>query len=153
MTPRRRLLAAASAAFAVAALTACEKPAPLVTVVNAGRSAYSEANTYCFDEQSFEAADCVQRESGETELAVVSGEPVGVDVGKELVEGGWFIELSDPSAPEGQAQPQQSQPQRGHYFKFTAPSLPEGGSLLLTVRSLEGERTTGEWLFRLVPRQ
>lgn len=152
MTTRRRLFATASAAFAVAALTACEKPAPLVTVVNAGRSVYSEANTYCFEEQSFEAADCAKRKSGETELAVVSGEPVGVDVGKELVEGQWFIELSDPSSPEGQAQPQQSQPQTGHYFKFTAPSLPEGGSLLLTVRSLEGERPTGVWTFRLVPR-
>lgn len=151
MTTRRRLLA--SAAFAVAVLTACEKPAPLVTVVNAGRSVYSEANTYCFEGQSFQAADCAQRESGETEIAVVSGEPVGVDVGKELAEGGWLIELSDPSAPEGQAQAQTSQPQEGHYFRFTAPSLPEGGSLLLTVRSLEGQRPTGEWFFRLVPRQ
>lgn len=152
MTPRRRLLATASAAFAAAALTACEKPAPIVTVVNAGRSVYSEANTYCFEEQSFEAGNCAQRVSGETELAVVSGEPVGVDVGEELVEGTWFIELSDPSAPEGQSQPQQSQPQKGHYFRFTAPSLPEGGSLLLTVRSLEQGRPSGEWAFRLVPR-
>ncbi|MCW2714201.1 MAG: hypothetical protein JWN88_1248 [Frankiales bacterium] len=152
MTTRRRLLATASAAFAAAALTACEKPAPLVTVVNAGRSVYSEANTYCFEEQSFEAGNCSQRHTGQTQLAVVSGEPVGIDVGEELVEGRWFIELSDPNAAEGQSQPQQSQPQDGHYFTFTAPSLPEGGSLLLTVRSLEQERPTGEWVFRLVPR-
>lgn len=152
MTSRRRLLATASAALATLALTACAKPAPLVTVVNAGRSVYSEANTYCFEQQSFEAANCALRASGETELAVVSGEPVGVDVGKELVEGTWFIELSDPSAPEGQPQSQRSQPQEGHYFRFTAPSLPEGGSLLLIVRSLDQGRPSGEWAFRLVPR-
>ena len=154
MTPRRRLLATATAALGIATLAGCEKPAPIVTVVNAGQSVYAEANTYCFEGQSLQEGDCAVRHEGTTRLEVQGGETVGVDVGKALAESGWLIELSDPAAQGEQAQPQQSEVQEGHYFTFTAPNLPSDGELLLTVRSLDEEqqRPTGEWSFTLVPR-
>ncbi len=153
MTPRRRLRTVAATAAALASLVACEKPAPIVTVVNVGRSVYAEANVFCFEGQSAAAANCAQRRTGSTTLEVVRGQTVGVDVDKEIVDDGWFIELSDPGAAEGEAEPQQSEVQTGHYFTFTAPNLPTGASLLLTVRSLnEDQEPTGEWSFRLVPR-
>lgn len=152
MTPRRRLGSVACLMTVLAALTACERPTPLVTVVNAGKSVYAEADTYCFEGQSTVEANCAVRRQSTPTLEVVSGEPVGVDVGKELVEGGWFIELSDPQAPAEEAQPQQSEVQDDHYFTFTAPNLPPEASLLLTVRSLDGETPNGQWSFLLVRR-
>ena len=153
MNARRRLLATASAAGALLALTACEKPAPIVTVVSGGESVYAEANTYCFEGQT-PGSGCATRHEGSTEIAVRGGETVGVDVDGDLVDDGWFIELSDPSA-QGQSQPQRSEPQKGHYFTFTAPNLPLGSELLLTVRSLgeDGDEPTGEWSFTLTPKR
>lgn len=153
MTPRRRLRTAAVATAVLASLAACERPAPIVTVVNVGRSVYAEANVFCFEGQSAAAANCAQRQMGSTTLEVVRGQTIGVDVDREIVDGGWFIELTDPDAPRGEAEPQQSEVQTGHYFTFTAPNLPQGGSLLLTVRSLDqNSQQTGEWAFTLVPR-
>ena len=152
MSTRRRLLASACAAGALLALTACEKPAPIVTVVSGGESVYAEASTWCFDEQT--PPDCAERGEGVEELSVRGGQTVGVDVDKELAERGWFIELAEPEGQgDGARQPQRSEPQTGHYFTFTAPNLPSGSSLLLTVRALgEGEQEpSGEWEFALTP--
>jgi hypothetical protein len=165
MTARRRLLAAASATFALTALAACEKPAPLVTLVSGGESVYTEAATYCFEEgQELDSGECVTRHEGVTQLSVRGGDKVGVDVGEEVVERGWQLELSDPQDPRSV---QTSPPLDDHYFTFTAPNLPPGGRLLLTVRALsgqdgagqegagqgqEGQPGTGEWVFELVAR-
>ena len=145
----RRPLACVAAVGALLALSACEKPAPIVTVVSGGTSVYKEANTWCFEDQT--PPDCAERASGTTSLAVRAGETVGVDVAKELAEGGWYLELSAPGGGEEQ-QPQRSEPQKGHYFSFTAPSLAEGSSLRLDVRAIgEGEEPRGEFQFELVP--
>lgn len=155
MNARRRLLTSASALGALLALTACEKPAPIVTVVSGGQSVYAEANEWCFEEQTGD--ECAERHEGTTELSVRRGETVGVDVDKELADRGWYLELSDPEA-EGEAQPQRSEPQTGHYFTFSAPNLPTGSELLLTVHALgEGDdptaEPTGTWRFTLTPRR
>jgi hypothetical protein len=149
MTARRRLLAAASATFALAALTACEKPAPIVTVVSGGESTYTEAATFCFDEgQTLDSGACAQRAAGATRLEVRPGERIGIDVDKELVERGWQLEISDPQDPQ---RTQASATITKHYFPFTAPGIAEGGALMLTVRTVdEGGAPTGEWLFELV---
>ena len=154
MTPRRRLLVTASAALALGALTGCEKPAPIVTVVSGGQSVYKEANTFCFEGQSFVKSDCAVRDAGLASIEVTGGETVGVDVSKEVVERGWFIELVDPLAPADTA-PQTSEVQDGHYFTFTAPNLAQNTSLELIVRTLsEGsaDEVSGEWQFELRPK-
>lgn len=150
MTARRRLLAATSVTFALAALTACEKPAPLVTVVSGDESVYTEASTFCFEEgRTLDSGECAQRAEGPTRLEVRAGQTVGVDVGKELVERGWRLQLVDPANPE---QAQASPTLDSHYFTFTAPGIPPGSTLDLTVVTVdEAGAATGEWAFELVP--
>ena len=152
MTARRRLLAAASATFALAGLTACEKPAPIVTLVSGGQSVYSEAATFCFEEgQSLDSGECAQRQTSLTRLEVRGGDVVGVDVDKELADRGWQLELQDPNDPQSA---QRSPTIDDHYFTFTAPGLQPGGRLLLTVRTVgEQDAATGEWTFELVPKE
>ena len=143
----RRLLACASGVGALLALTACEKPAPIVTVVSGGESTYTEAALWCFEGQEF--PECAERAEEVPELSVRGGETIGIDVDEELAESGWFLELSQPG---GEGEPQRSEPQKGHYFSFTAPSLAAGSTLDLQVRALgEGEEPRGEFRFRLTP--
>lgn len=150
MTARRRLLTAASAALALSALTACERHAPIVTLVSGGTSVYAEASQFCFDEgTSLQEGECAQREDEVKQLAVRPFERIGVDVDKELTDRRWQFSLSDPADPQNA---QRSPVQDGHWFAFTAPQIPEDSSLLLTVFALgEGEGSTGEWVFELVP--
>jgi hypothetical protein len=145
----RRPLACVAAVGALLALSACEKPTPIVTVVSGGQSVYAEASTWCFEGQTGD--ECAERETDVTSLPVRAGETVGVDVDKELADGGWYLELSAPGG-NGEQEPQRSEPQQGHYFSFTAPSLAEGSSLDLQVRAVgEGEEPRGEFRFRLTP--
>lgn len=148
MTPRRRLLAAASAAITLLALTACEKPAPIVTVVSGGKSVYTEASLYCFEQgQTLESGGCAQRAQGVTQLEVRPGNRIGIDVDKELAEGGWDFVLSDPKDP---SRTQGIGPLESNYFPFSVPAIENDGSLLLTVRSLgPSGQPTGEWQFQL----
>jgi hypothetical protein len=152
VTPRRRLLAALSAGAAVVALTGCEKPAPIVTVVSGTTSEWKEADVYCFEGQSLAEDECVQRGDGPVRLEVSPGDRVGVDVDAEVVDRGWYIQLSDPA---GAGQAQQSDVMADtHYFGFTTPNLGENG-LVLTIVAL-GEQgaqgpPSGEWTFQLVP--
>ena len=149
MTARRRLLAAASATFAVTALTACEKPAPLVTVVSGGTSVYSEAAAYCFEEdQTLAGGECAQRSPEVRRIEVRQGERIGIDVDKELVERGWQLEIQDPADPQ---RTQASSTITDHYFPFTAPGIAPGGTLVLIVRTVGADDApTGEWQFELV---
>ena len=149
----RRPLACACSVGALLALTACEKPAPIVTVVSGGQSVYTEASSWCFEDQK--PPECAEREDEVPELQVRPGEKLGVDVGKQVVERGWYISLSpEGGAAEGQqaAEPQRSAPQEGHYFTFTVPNLPEEGALLNVLALGEGEEPTGEFTFRLTPK-
>ena len=146
----RRPLACVAAVGALLALSACEKPAPIVTVVSGGESVYAEASRWCFEDQTGD--ECAERASGTTSIPVRAGETVGVDVDKELAEGGWYLELSAPEGGGEGQEPQRSEPQEGHYFSFTAPSLAQGSSLRLVVRAVgEGEEPRGEWRFALTP--
>ena len=150
MNARRRLLAAAPLAGALLALTACEKPAPIVTLVNEGQSTYAEAGTWCFEGQTGD--DCAQRGEGPTRLEVRGGK-LGVDVDKELADGGWQLQLVDAAQPDRPLLT--SEPQReNHYYAFDLPELPSGTTLQLTVQALTeaGQPGKGSWQFELVPR-
>jgi hypothetical protein len=153
MTARRRLLVAAGrlgTAGAVAlALTACERPAPIVTVVAGAASEWKEADVFCFEGQT-PGGDCARRATGPTRIEVGPGQRVGVDVSKDVVERGWYIELS---LPGGEGEPESSELLVDqHYFSFTPRVGPEG--LRLTVKAVgeSGPRSpaSGEWAFDLV---
>ena len=149
MPARRRLLAAASASLALAALTGCEKPAPLVTLVSGGTSVYTEANAYCFEEgKTLEDGGCAERAQGATRLEVRPGEQVSVDVDKDLVERGWRVQLGTGDEPDNVSRVFDDQ----HYFTFEAPGLPPEGAPLTVSTVDEQDATTGRWLFLLVPK-
>jgi hypothetical protein len=146
----RRPLARVTAVGALLALSACEKPAPIVTVVNEGRSTYAEANRWCFEGQTGD--ECATRSEGATELRVQRG-TLGVDVDKELVEAGWIVTLTDEARPDQPLLPPEVQ--RGnHYYSVDIPDLSRGASLRLEVEALgeDGEPGRGSWVFRLRPR-
>ena len=153
MPARRRLLPAASALLCLAALTACEKPAPIVTVVNEGRSVYAEAATWCFEGQSGD--ECATRGSGINRLEVLAG-TLGVDVDKELADSSWIVTVVDVERPD---QPVVNSGVRtdSHYYSFELPELPPQTRLVLTVRALaDGDVTEGSepeargtWQFEL----
>lgn len=147
MPPRRRLSASVCAGLVVFSLTACEKPSPLVTLVSSGNTVYSEAKVYCFEGQSVQQANCAGREEQVKELRVRSGQPIGIDVDKEVVERGWLIEVG-----EGEQAQQSSVFVDDHYFSFGLPLQP-GNRVPLTVRTVGGadpQSPTGEWSFVLV---
>ncbi len=150
----RRLTLTASALACVALLAACEKPAPIVTVVNEGRSTYAEANTWCFEDQT--GADCATRTDGTTSLEVRAG-TLGIDVDGEVAKGRWIATLVDTANPSQQLVSSGVNEDR-HYYAFELPQLPPQTQLLLTVRSLPdgaGETATearGTWTFLLTNR-
>ena len=149
MPARRRLLAASSSVLALVALTGCEKPAPLVTLVSGGQSVYTEANAYCFEEgTSLQGDECAERAQGPTRLEVRPGELVGVDVGKDLVERGWRIQFGTGDDPNNTSPVFEDQ----HYFTFEAPGLPDEGAPITVYTVDEKEAPTGRWLFQLVPK-
>ena len=149
MTTRRRLLAACSATLALGALSGCEKPAPLVTLVSGDQSVYSEAVVYCFEEDAtLETDECAQRAEGPTRLEVRPGEQIGVDVGKDLVERGWRFKLGSDENPDYVSQVFEDQ----HYFAFEAPPLPGTGALFTVFTSDDEDVPTGEWRLQLVPK-
>lgn len=150
MTARRRLTAAASAAVAVLALSGCEAPAPIVTVFSGSESQWKEADVFCFEGQALEDDECAERDTEVVEIPVTAGARVGVDVSKDVVERGWYVELG----PAGSEQLQTSEIQEdAHYFAFVAPNVgPEGYELTIRALGEDGPRgaPSGEWSFRLV---
>ena len=149
MTARRRLLAAASAAVAVAALTGCERPAPIVTVAAGTQSEWKEADVYCFEGQSLEDDECAQRSDEIPEITVKPGERVSVDVSKDVVERGWVVDVS-PEGGRGDSSPVQTDK---HYFTFNAPDVRQRPFRVVVYALGEDPSSgvpSGEWSFRLV---
>ena len=151
MTPRRRLLAAASATAALVSLTGCEKPAPLVTVVSGGSSVNTEAFRFCFEEgATLEKDGCSERATEVPRLEVRPGDRIGVDVDKEVKDRGWQLEVADPADPE---RTQGTPALDDSYFRFSVPDIAPGGRLMLTVRTVDAQNApTGEWRFELANR-
>lgn len=154
MSARRRLLATASAGIALVGLTGCEKPAPIVTIVSGGTSVHKEADLFCFEGQQLQLDECAQRAEGVTTLEVTPGQQVGVDVDRDIVDRGWYIQLAQPGAQAGGEQAQRSDLfEDQHYFGFTAPAVgPEGVVLTILSAGDQGEQgpPSGEWTFQLV---
>ena len=120
-------LACVAAVGALLALSACEKPAPIVTVVSGGESVYDRGAHVVLRgpdpaRERAPSAPPVRTEGRRPGPAVRAGETVGVDVDKELAERGWYLELRGP-APRASSSRSAREPQEGHYFSFTAPSL------------------------------
>jgi hypothetical protein len=147
----RRPLACVAAVGALLSLSACEKPAPIVTVVNEGRSVHAEANTWCFAGQTGE--ECAERTNGSTALRW-SGGTLGIDVDKELADGGWQFTIVDESQPEQPLFASGVQEEDHYYALRDLPPLRQGSTWRLLVEAVDeqGEPGRGSWEFVLRPR-
>ena len=148
MTARRRLLAATSAAAAAVALTGCERPTPIVTVVSGMQSEWKEADRFCFD-----AGTCIEEEAELPRIRVSNGATVGIDVDRELADGAWGVVLDGLSADQQRVQtPVQRD---NHYLRLPRVGLDADGAvltvLLLDEDDPEGSEPRGAWSFQLVP--
>ncbi|MCW2726004.1 MAG: hypothetical protein JWN35_2925 [Frankiales bacterium] len=152
MTARSRLFAGLSVAVAMVALTGCQKPTPLVSAVSGSTFVHTDAVLFCFDGQTTQKQNCrVASNKTPTVLNVKAGQPVGIDVAKDIAENGWVVVL--PSADGNPANDRSSNKQDSHYFSFT-PQF-QSGPLKVEVRMLDKGRTNaptiGDWQFVLVP--
>ena len=154
MYARSRVLAAASTAVALVALTGCQKPTPIVSLVSGGDSVHSDATIYCFDGQSAQQQNCRTDVHPPTPLKVKVGQQVGIDVAKQVADAGWVVVL--PGGDKDPSNDQASGTQDSHYFAFTPePSMFQNGPVRMEVRMLDDGRTdaptAGNWQFVLVP--
>ncbi|WP_340560538.1 DUF2771 domain-containing protein [Streptomyces sp. GSL17-111] len=90
-----RALAAAGAAFALVALSACEKPTPMTTVTVGSDSVYAEAACYNdgkkLTEESF--ATCVEDAKEAPSISIDRNDSIKVGVEPDVAERGWQIWL------------------------------------------------------------
>jgi hypothetical protein len=156
MQLRRPLLAVLVAAAGVLTLTACEKPAPSITVFSGTTSAHREAICWSFEsDRAVESGDCSvdleTQEPGEVaetlleEIAVIPatpGETVGISVDPVLAESGWLVTIN--------GRPLTREPVTEKYFRFTMPPQPlRSGDAQLVVQALtdDGAQVRGSWIF------
>lgn len=84
-----RLVLPATALLAMTAVTACEKPAPKITVSSSGRVVNVDATRYCRNE-------CRNYNTRDTKtIRVRSNTEVGFDVPKRVAEKGWVLQVGD----------------------------------------------------------
>ena len=153
----RRTLSALAAGSALLGLSACEAPAPIVTLYSGDTSLYDEAFVYCFDDQDPEkeaGADGACRFDAEREaqvLQVTPGDTVLVDVDKDLADAAWFVSLT----PEGGEAVRVSDVEVESHTARVLPDFSQGVRQTLEVRKLaseeEGAPVTGLWRYTLVP--
>lgn len=147
---RRVAALAAAGAAAGLLLTACEKPAPGVSVFSGTTTEWREAVCWAFESESLEPGDCAQdviteasTGEGVARIPVLPGETVGISVDPKVAEEGWTPVIGQQRLT--------STPLEATYFRFTYPDLqevpPEG--VLLQVVAGRGESTKGIWVFRL----
>jgi hypothetical protein len=87
---RVRRTAAVVAPLALLALTACEKPAPQVTVHAGGTVVNLDAIRYCH-----EPDNCKEHGGATAKLEVSGGDQISVNVPTHVAEEGWYIQQGE----------------------------------------------------------
>ena len=137
-----------------AALAACEKPAPGVTVFSGKHSDHSEAICWSPDaDRAVSEADCSISLSSDNAKRVAdqvpviptdAGATVGISVDPVVAEDGWVVSINSRSLTR--------EPITEKYFRFTMPpeALRQGNaSLVVQALTSNGEEIRGGWAFRL----
>ena len=147
----RPLLAGSLALVSVFALSACEKPAPGVTVFSGMTSAHRAALCWSFDGEPLSAETCAQNVVTEAlegadvaRIPVISGQVIGISVDPVVADAGWYPVIGSQRLTQ--------KPITSTYYRFTYPDLqevPADGVSLQVVAGAEG--TLGLWVFQLIP--
>jgi hypothetical protein len=147
----RRALALPVALLGVLALTACEKPAPGVSVFSGMTSTHRAALCWSFDGAPLSPETCAQDvvtqalEGAEVgRIPVIPGDVIGISVDPVVADAGWFPVIGSQRLTQT--------PITSTYYRFTYPDLqqvPADGVSLQVVAGRDGTR--GLWVFQLVP--
>lgn len=154
---RRRLVAAFGVAAALAGVTGCEKPTPLVTLYSGGTSINDKAFSYCFEGQDPAKEPGTQGacrfDTGDGRrpkvLTVRPGEDVLIDVGKAVADAGWFVALRGAGGQSSRLATQSE-----HVTSFQ-PDFSQSPTITVQVQKLESAKDNaqpvGVWQFAIVP--
>ena len=147
----RRALAVPLVVLGAWGLTACEKPAPGVSVVSGMTSAHRAALCWSFDGEPLSAETCAQdvvtqalEGADVARIPVIPGDVIGISVDPVVADAGWFPVIGSQRLTQ--------QPITSTYYRFTYPDLqevPANGVSLQVVAGNDG--TQGLWVFQLVP--
>lgn len=152
---RRVIVLAGLATVVATALTACEKPAPGVSVVSGTTSRHAEATCWSFELGTDNSErTCAQNVIGQINQAtglpqvpLVQGSTIGISVDPVVAERGWYPIIG--------TQRLSSVALTGTHFNWTVPQLqldqlPANGLTLQVISVGDGSRPSGLWLFSLV---
>ena len=129
MTVRR--LAVAVAGFALLGVTACEKPAPQVTIASSGRVINVDASLYCFDE-------CRQHRAAAKSIRVRGNTTVSIDVPKRVAKKGWVLKLGEQTLFQ--------EPHKESHYTLSIPTIAQKQPLPVTIAEVgPNGQPTGEW--------
>lgn len=129
MTVRR--LAPALAVLALVGVTACEKPAPQVTIASSGRVINVDASRYCFDE-------CRDHDAAPKSIRIRGNTTVSIDVPKRVAEKGWVVQLGDQSLFQ--------KPRKESHFSLSIPTIAQDQPVEVTILEAGGgAQPTGVW--------
>jgi hypothetical protein len=133
---RVRRTAAVVAPLALIALTACEKPAPQVTVHAGGTVVNLDAVRYCHDE-------CKDHEAKVKTLDVSSGDVVSFNVPTHVAEQGWYLRREGQQSAE--------RPRKKLHYSLPIDAPLEGPVTIEIVQGRQGAEPEGIWKLTLTP--
>ncbi|MEO6712584.1 MAG: DUF2771 family protein [Mycobacteriales bacterium] len=130
----RRYVPAAAAVLAMVSVTACEKPAPHITVFSSGRVINVDAGRYCFDE-------CTEHAPPTKSIRVRRNSVIGIDVPKRVAEKSWILQVGEEVLFTA--------PRKESHYALNVPNLPAGALPVTIVEVGDGlqGKPTGAWQF------
>jgi hypothetical protein len=127
----------AVAALALVAVTACDKPAPKVTVTTNGHVVDVEAFRYCRDK-------CQDGAAVAKTIRVRSDSFVTFDVPKRVADHGWNIDVGGQQLFD--------KPRTKSHYSMSIPAIRGDGDVPVIVTQGAGPQPEGEWRLQLLVR-
>lgn len=149
----KRLVIIGLAVSATAALAACEKPNPGVSIWSGTKSEYARALCWSPEpNQTVEAGGCAiaavtdaAAGDGVTTMDVTAGSTVGFSVDPVVADNGWYLAVG--------GQPQ-TEKLTSTYYRIQQTQVPAEGAIIDVIALTEnGKDTRGIWRFKVVGQQ
>lgn len=120
----------ALAALALLGVSACEKPAPQITISSGGKVINVDASRYCFDE-------CRDHSAKLKTIRVKSNSTVTFDVPRRVAHAGWLVQLRDQAIfPE---------PRKDSHYTLSIPAAAAVSLPVTVVEAGADGAPTGVW--------
>jgi hypothetical protein len=152
MKTRHRAAVAGAVVLGAIALTGCEKPTPLVTLVSGSTSVNSEAVCHAEGKKLVDLSQCLDRPAREA-IDVTAGNSFSVGVDKEIADKGWYLYIN--------GRPFNDEPIKKTFLSSAELTLPSGIAkdaqpfLIQIIQGPNAEQTgaKGVWSFEVKPKQ